>query len=79
MDGHRRIGDARMWALFLFFIGFGFTCVGAVSLIGYMNFLPVGMNFIDFLMFVYKRPECYMLPIGVIFIMLAMYKNPFGS
>lgn len=68
-----------MWQLVLFLIGFGFTCVGGVSLIGYMNFLPAGMSFIDYLLFVYKRPECYMLPVGIIFMILGMYKSPFGS
>ncbi|MGM8214665.1 hypothetical protein ACLIA0_03720 [Bacillaceae bacterium W0354] len=68
-----------MWQLVLFLIGFGFTCVGGVSIIGYLNFLPVGMNIFDFLLFIYKRPECYMLPIGIFFMILGMYKSPFGS
>ncbi|WP_188207135.1 hypothetical protein [Alkalibacillus aidingensis] len=68
-----------MWYLIMFFIGFGFTCVGAVSIIGYLNFLPVGMTVYDFLLFIYKRPECYMLPLGFTIMVIAMYKNPFGS
>jgi len=55
------------------------TCVGGVSIIGYLNLLPAGMNFIDFLLFVYKRPECYMLPIGFVVMILAMFKRPFRS
>ncbi|WP_027964950.1 hypothetical protein [Halalkalibacillus halophilus] len=68
-----------MNALIFFFVGFGFTCVGAVSIIGYLNFIPAGMSVIDFLLFVYKRPEIYLLPIGLIVMALAMYKNPFHS
>jgi len=68
-----------MWQLVIFLIGFGMTCVGGVSIIGYLNLLPAGMNFIDFLLFVYKRPECYMLPIGFVVMILAMFKRPFRS
>ncbi|PKR78341.1 hypothetical protein CEY16_00865 [Halalkalibacillus sediminis] len=68
-----------MWQLTFFFIGFGFSCVGGVSIIGYSTFVPAGMSYIDFFHFIYKRPECYMLPIGMILMLIAMYKNPFNS
>ncbi|GAA0455024.1 hypothetical protein [Alkalibacillus silvisoli] len=68
-----------MWQLVLFFIGFGFTCVGSVSIIGYLNFLPVGMGLYDFILFIYKRPECYLLPAGAFLMVFAMYKKPFSS
>ncbi|GEL76887.1 hypothetical protein [Tenuibacillus multivorans] len=68
-----------MWQFIIFLIGFGFTCVGGVSIIGYLNFIPVGMGLFDFLIFIYKRPECYLLPSGLLLMFLAMYKSPFDS
>ncbi|TFB22021.1 hypothetical protein E3U55_06895 [Filobacillus milosensis] len=68
-----------MWQLVLFLIGFGFTCVGGVAIIGYLNFLPAGMPTYDFLIFIYKRPECYLVPSGLFFMFFAMYKSPFDS
>ncbi|WP_279401967.1 hypothetical protein [Piscibacillus salipiscarius] len=38
-----------MGQFILFLIGFGFTCVGGVSIIGYLNYLPAGMNAYDFI------------------------------
>ncbi|SEP84098.1 hypothetical protein [Piscibacillus halophilus] len=68
-----------MLPLILFLIGFGFCCVGGVSIIGYLNYLPVGMSTYDFILFIYTRPECYLLPGGLILIFIAMYINPFDS
>ena len=68
-----------MWQLIVFMIGFGFTCVGGVSIIGYLNFLPVGMNLTDFFLFIYNRPESYLLPLGLLMLIFSMYKNPFQS
>lgn len=49
-----------MWQLIVFMIGFGFTCVGGVSIIGYLNFLPVGMNLTDFFyLFINDRKAIY--------------------
>ncbi|RPF52102.1 hypothetical protein [Aquisalibacillus elongatus] len=68
-----------MWQLIIFLIGFGFTCVGGVSIIGYLNFLPAGMNYSDFLIFIHDRPECYLLPAGLFLMFLSMYIQPFDS
>lgn len=52
----------------LFLIGFGLTVAGGVSLIGYLNLLAMGNSFLDYVSFVVKRPECYLFPIGILFI-----------
>ncbi|WP_062105291.1 hypothetical protein [Bacillus niameyensis] len=53
----------------LFLIGFGLTVAGGVSLIGYLNLLAMGNSFLDYISFAVKRPECYLFPIGILFIM----------
>lgn len=58
--------------LFLFLIGFGLAVSGGVSLIAYMNFLPAGISWLDYLMFIQTRPECYFLPIGFLLISIAI-------
>ncbi|MBW8350411.1 hypothetical protein K0H71_13265 [Bacillus sp. IITD106] len=49
-------------------LGFGFAVSGGVSLIGYLNLITMGNTIIDYLVFIARRPECYLLPIGIIMI-----------
>lgn len=58
--------------LLLFLIGFGLAVAGGVTLIAYMNFLPAGITWLDYLLYVKTRPECYLLPIGFLFISIAI-------
>ncbi|MBS4193647.1 hypothetical protein [Lederbergia citri] len=54
-------------------IGFGFAVSGGVSLIGYLNLITMGNTLIDYLVFIAKRPECYLLPIGIIMITSSIF------
>ncbi|GAB3059933.1 hypothetical protein [Virgibacillus ainsalahensis] len=65
-----------MGQLFLFLIGFGFAVSGGVTLIVYMNFLPAGMSWMDYFIFIKDRPECYLLPVGIIIMALAILRLP---
>jgi len=56
-------------------LGFGFAVSGGVSVIGYLNLLAMGRGFIDYLIFITRRPECYLLPIGIIMITGAIFYN----
>jgi len=58
--------------LFLFLIGFGLAVAGGVTLIAYMNFLPAGISWLDYLLFIKSRPECYFFPIGFLLISIAI-------
>jgi len=49
-------------------LGFCFAVSGGVSLIGYLNLITMGNTIIDYLVFIARRPECYLLPIGIIMI-----------
>lgn len=66
-----------MGNFFLFLIGFGLAIAGGITIIAYMNFLPAGISWGDYFRFISSRIECYFLPTGFIFMMMAiqrMYK-----
>ncbi|MFC0524782.1 hypothetical protein ACFFGV_14485 [Pontibacillus salicampi] len=69
-----------MWvSIFLFLTGFGFAVSGGVTIIAYLNFLPAGFGWIDYLLFIKTRPECYLLPFGIVLITVAMIIFPDDS
>lgn len=66
-----------MGYVFLFFIGFGLAIAGGVTLIAYLNFLPAGITWIEYFIFIRGRMEVYLLPIGIIIVTVIILKNPF--
>lgn len=60
----------------LFLIGFGLAVSGGVTIIAYLNFLPAGISWVEYLMYIRSRIECYFLPLGVIFMFIAIYRYP---
>lgn len=62
--------------LFLFLIGFGLAVSGGVTLIAYLNFLPAGLSWSDYFIFVSGRIECYFLPIGILLMTIVMLRLP---
>ncbi|RYG72578.1 hypothetical protein EU245_09585 [Lentibacillus lipolyticus] len=68
-----------MGYLFLFLMGFGLAVTGGVTIIAYMNFLPVGVSWADYFIFIAGRPECYFLPIGMLLIAISILRFPNGS
>ncbi|WP_072890519.1 hypothetical protein [Ornithinibacillus halophilus] len=65
-----------MGYVFLFLIGFGLAVTGGVSIIGYMNFLPAGVSWAEYFIFIKGRIECYFLPIGIIIMAFVIYQFP---
>ena len=65
-----------MGNIVLFLIGFGLAVSGGVTIIAYMNFLPAGISWFEYFMFVKGRIECYFLPVGFIFMSIAIYRFP---
>ncbi|WP_010093618.1 hypothetical protein [Ornithinibacillus scapharcae] len=65
-----------MGHLFLFLIGFGLAVTGGVTLIAYMNFLPAGVSWAEYFLYVGSRFECYLLPIGVLMMTFVIYTFP---
>ncbi|WP_338091699.1 hypothetical protein [Peribacillus tepidiphilus] len=69
--------------LFRFFsllTGFGLAVSGSVSSISYLNLLSTGHNYIDYLYFLVRRPEFYLLPIGLVMMVASIYfSGPFST
>jgi hypothetical protein len=70
------MGDYNMGYIVLFLIGFGLTVTGGVTLIAYMNFLPAGVSWLEYFLYVSGRLECYFLPIGLVIMTIAIYSSP---
>ncbi|MFC4386847.1 hypothetical protein ACFOZ1_03390 [Gracilibacillus marinus] len=58
----------------LFLLGFGFAISGGVSIILYLNFIPAGLPFADYLSVIQTRMECYFFIIGIILMGIALNK-----
>lgn len=65
-----------MGIVLLFLIGFGLAVSGGVTIISYMNFLPAGINWLEYFLFIKTRVECYFLPIGFIMMIIAIQRIP---
>ena len=64
-----------MIRFFLFLIGFGFSLIGFMYIILYLNYLTIGYTFLEYLNFIIKRFECILSVIGIILIMIALFKK----
>ena len=64
-----------MIRFFLFLIGFGFSIIGFMYIILYLNYITIGYTFLEYLNFIFKRFECLLAVIGIIFIMIAIFKK----
>ncbi|OZU90633.1 hypothetical protein CIL03_05710 [Virgibacillus indicus] len=65
-----------MGYIFIFLIGFGLAVAGGVSLIAYMNFLPAGLGWVEYFIFIKGRIECYFLPAGILLMAFVIYRYP---
>ncbi|GGA73950.1 hypothetical protein [Ornithinibacillus halotolerans] len=65
-----------MGHVFLFLLGFGLAVAGGVTLISYMNFLPAGISWAEYFLFVSGRIECYFFPIGLLIMAIVIYTFP---
>ncbi len=71
-----RYGVNGMGYMLLFLIGFGLAVSGGVTIIAYMNFLPAGITWLELFNFIKMRVECYFLPVGLLFIIIAISRFP---
>lgn len=62
-----------MSRFFFFLLGFGLTVIGFVFIIGYLNLLTVGYNFIQYVNFIIRRIECLYALIGVLIMFITIY------
>lgn len=65
-----------MGYIFTFLVGFGLAVSGGVTLIAYMNFLPAGITWFEYFIFIKGRIECYFLPVGFLLMAYVIYRYP---
>ena len=61
-----------MTRFFFFLVGFGFTLIGSIYIIIYLNLTTIGYNFLEYVKFIIRRPECLVFIIGVILIIWSL-------
>lgn len=64
-----------MIRFFLFLIGFGFSIIGFMYIILYLNYLTIGYTLVEYFHFVIKRYECLLAILGIILIAIAIFKK----
>jgi hypothetical protein len=57
----------------ILFIGFGIAVSGGTTAILYLNLIPIGYNYLDYIQFISQRFECYLFPVGIIIAWLSIY------
>lgn len=62
-----------MVRVFSFLVGFGFCVLGFVYIISYLNLISLGYNFLEYVNFIIRRPECIMAFVGLIIIFLTIF------
>ena len=62
-----------MIRLFSFLVGFGFSVIGFIFIISYLNLLSLGYNFLEYVHFIFRSPECLIGPLGLIIITLVIF------
>ncbi|WP_042224629.1 hypothetical protein [Oceanobacillus manasiensis] len=68
-----------MGYIFVFLVGFGLAVSGGVTIIAYLNFLPAGITWVEYFIFIAGRLECYFLPLGLVLMAFVVYRYPNNS
>ena len=61
--------------IIIFLIGIILTILGITSIILYLNLIPMGYTFLEYVNFIIRRFECISLIIGLIIIYLLIFKG----
>ena len=61
--------------IILFLVGFGFSIIGFIYIIMYLNYLSIGYSFSNYLNLIITRIECLLAPIGLLLISIAIFKK----
>ena len=62
-----------MVRIMFFLVGFGFSIIGFVYIIAYLNYLSIGYSLTDYLKFILTRIECMISLVGICFINIAIF------
>ncbi|MBM7096123.1 hypothetical protein JSY36_10175 [Bacillus sp. H-16] len=55
------------------FVGFGFSVLGGITFVAYLNLFTVGFSFMKYVLFMALRLESYLFFAGIGMIWLAIY------
>lgn len=58
--------------IFLFLSGFGFSLIGLLYVISYLNLLTIGYNFFEYVKFIISRIECWNFVLGMVCIFISL-------
>ena len=61
--------------IFLFLMGILIKSLSLMFIIMYLNLINMGFTLLDYLYFIITRFECLMIIIGIILIIISMYKR----
>lgn len=59
--------------MFLLLVGFGLSVSGGITIIAYLNLIVAGHGLVNFIFFIFKRPETYLFLIGLLIMWLSIY------
>lgn len=62
-----------MTRLLFFLLGFGFSVIGFMFDIIYLNLIPIGYSYLEYFLFILKRPECVLGVIGFIILNISIF------
>jgi hypothetical protein len=62
-----------IFRMFVFLLGFGLAIAGGISAVAYLNLLTTGHAFTEYIQFISRRPEFYLLPVGFVLIWTSVY------
>lgn len=62
-----------LFRIVCFLIGFGFSVIGFVFIISYLNLMTIGYTFKEYIHFINSNIECLIGPIGLIITFLSIY------
>ncbi|MEH7381701.1 hypothetical protein V7138_14660 [Bacillus sp. JJ1533] len=62
-----------MGRAFFFLVGFGLAVSGGITIIAYLNLMTTGLTFVQYLQFISKRIECYLVAVGLGMIWASIY------
>jgi hypothetical protein len=66
-----------MYRVILFLTGFGFSLIGSLYIISYLNLMTMGYNFLEYVKFIISKVECWNFVLGFILIWFSIRKGNF--
>lgn len=64
-----------MFEITLFLLGFGFSIIGFIYIITYLNYLTIGYSWREYINLIFSRGECLLAIIGLLIITYVIFKK----